>query len=84
MRLIHDPPPRPASARRFAVATEPGQPESIAATWSRDIAAALGDAPHTPVTGLARHLTLRERVPAPWLLHTGLHTAGHQVNITVV
>jgi hypothetical protein len=54
-----------------------------AATWSRDIATAVGDALRTPVTGLTCYLTLHERIAAPWLLHTGFRTAGHTVAITV-
>jgi hypothetical protein len=84
MRVINNPPPRPAGARTITVAAEPAPSESIAATWCREIATAVGDALNTPVAGLACHLTLRQPVPAPWLLHAGFHTCGHQVDITVV
>jgi hypothetical protein len=67
-----------------AIPTTPAARESIAVTWSREIATRVADALGTTFEAATCRLTLRTDLPVPRTLHTTFTVAGHQVTITVV
>jgi hypothetical protein len=82
MRVITAAPP--ADGPLVPIPAVPAARESIAATWSREIATGVGDALGADIDQAAYRLALRADLPVPHTLHTSFTVAGHQVTITVV
>jgi hypothetical protein len=82
MRVIDNPPPAPAGGTVFTA--QPGNRESIAVTWSREIAAAVAAALDVDFEQGRCHLVLGRDLPVPKTLHCGFLVAGHRVEISVV
>lgn len=77
--------PAASTDRRIPTSTpvtaEPATRESIAATWLREIAAAVAAALNTTFTDASYLLTLRDHLPAPRRLQARFSVAGHHVDI---
>jgi hypothetical protein len=82
MRVIPAP-PQPAGPV-VAIPATPTARESIAVTWSREIATTVADALGTTFEAATYRLALRTDLPVPHTLHTTFTVTGHQVAITVV